>query len=106
MAESIYFKKESNGNVTIRQVLNDKIIYSLQPNQNVIKDIASSKNIIIKSATNDINERGIVICITDINPFVCVPEFRGVSNYGRSSTQQPYVNIDNYIESLTMDFFF
>ncbi|WP_394760065.1 hypothetical protein [Flavobacterium sp.] len=105
MAESIYFKKENNGNVTIREVIADKIIYSLQPNQNVTKDISNNNNIIIKSAIGNNQDRGIVINIEDINPFMSLPPFPSASLYGRSLLQ-PYVNIDNYIIDLINNFFF
>lgn len=70
---SIYFKKEDNGNVTIRSVSDGGILYSLPPTQVVSKDSASENNIIIKSAIGSTKDKGIVIKVSDIALISCEP---------------------------------
>ena len=61
----LFFKKETNGNVTIRKISDNSIIYSLPGNQAIFADNANSNNLIIKSAIANNQNRGIVINYKD-----------------------------------------
>jgi hypothetical protein len=90
-ADKFLFEKWDNGNVLLRNASTGQIIASLQPSQNVTKDIASKNNIIIKS--NLSSDRGLVINCNDISWNDCSPAI--------DST-----NIDTIISDLSVLFFF
>lgn len=92
---TIYFKKEENRNVTIRNSGNNAIIISLQPNQNVFKGVDSESLFFIKSKNAGANERGIPINCNDINLAMCIPQILVINDFR-----------DDIITALTNSFFF
>ena len=72
--QTIYFKKEENKNVTVRDSGNNTIIFSLQPNQNIFKDSYSNNLFFIKSTNSNPNEKGTVINCNDVNVTMCDPQ--------------------------------
>lgn len=85
------FRKEENGNVTLRNNITGEIIVSFPAGQIVIKDLASPNDIVIKSALN--NDKGIPVNCNDIDGYSCTPVI--------GSTE-----IDGLIFALSQDFFF
>ena len=104
MARTIYFKKEENGNVTIRVVGTEKIIYALLPTHNVMQDRSNAENIIIKSATSSFDDRGIVIPTNTIDYRACVPAIVSSSDILGTRPVAPVTN--DYLLALMRDFFF
>jgi hypothetical protein len=106
MANTIYFQKETNGNVTIRNRDTEAIIYALQPFQNLTKDIANPNVIIIKSAISSFDDRGIVINCNDIDNWACYPVIPAFESEGQQKNTPPKPTTDEYLTALMRDFFF
>jgi hypothetical protein len=104
MAKTIYFKKENNGNVTIRKIGTESIIYALQPTQNLTQDIANPNCIIIKSAISSFDDRGIVINCNDIDSWACHPVIYPFWEIGEGENWNPTPN--DCLTALLRDFFF
>jgi hypothetical protein len=104
MAKTIYFQKESNGNVTIRNLNTEAIIYALQPTQNLTRDIANPNGIIIKSAISSFDDRGIVIDCRDIEYWRCNPAIYPIDPINDIDTIQ--VDSNDCIVALMRDYFF
>ena len=105
ISTKIYFVKESNGNITIRNAFSNTIIYALQPSQNLSKDIVSPNNIIIKTAIANDQDREIVINVLDIDEQRCIPSLSpGEKNNSENENDSSIT--DFYIKELSRYFFF
>ena len=85
------FHKLDNGNVLLSKLSNSQVVASFPPNQIITKDIASTNNIILKSALT--NDRGMVINCNDISWGDCYPVIN-------------FYSIDSAIWDLSTLFFF
>ena len=104
MNPTIYFRKEENGNVTIKNDVNDKIIASLQPAQNIIVSASNSSIFEIKNSTANPSEKGIVINVNDISPYDCTPQIIVIDEHGEAYTGEKLRDV--IIVALTTSFFF
>ena len=105
ISTKIYFVKESNGNITIRNAFSNTIIYALQPSQNLSKDVVSPNNIIIKTAIANDQEREIVINVLDIDEQRCIPSLSRAEKNNSENENDSSVT-DFYIKELSRYFFF
>ena len=105
ISTKIYFVKESNGNITIRNAFSNTIIYALQPTQNLSKDVVSPNNIIIKTAIANDQDREIVINVLDIDEQRCIPSLSRAERNNSENENNSSIT-DFYIKELSRYFFF
>lgn len=110
MNPTIYFRKETNDNVTIRSVENNHIIMMLNPAQQVTVSPDNSSTFTIKSLNGNSNEKPLTININDVSPYACLPVIaildENGNSIGRSNNTVSESLRNSIVTALITDFFF